>query len=60
MTTYYLEEYDLIKICIFNGISNHYAFIRQPLDKQKTILEERLFNNLVLKNPKMKPFVDSF
>lgn len=60
MTTYYLEEYDLIKICIFNGISNHYAFIRQPVDKQKTILEERLFNNLVLKNPKMKPFVDSF
>ncbi len=60
MTTYYLEEYDLIKVCVFNGISSHYAFIKQPLDKQKSILEDRLFNPLLLKNPKMKPFVDSF
>lgn len=58
--TYYLDEYDIIKVCVYNGISNHYAFIRQPLNKQITILEDRLFTKLLAKNPKMKPFVDSF
>ncbi len=58
--TYYLDEYDIIKVCVYNGISNHYAFIRQPLNKQISILEERLFTKLLVKNPKMKPFVDSF
>ncbi len=58
--TYYLEEYDLIKICLFNGIGNHYAFTRQPLDRQVEMIKERLFDQLLENNPKMKPFVDSF
>lgn len=58
--TYYLEEYDLIKICLFNGIGNHYAFTRQSLDRQEVMFKERLFDKLLENNPKMKPFVDSF
>ena len=58
--SYYLEEYDIIKVCTFHGISNHYGFVKHSLQDQISILKNRLFEPLLEKNPKMKPYVDTF
>ncbi len=60
MKSYYLSEYELLKIAVFNGMGNHYGFIRKTVEEQLKYIDDTFLNYLTTKNSNMKSLVERF
>lgn len=60
MKEYYLDQEDLLKIAVFNGIGGHYGYKAKTLPEQIKDLNEKFFNHVLKVSPKKQYIVDSF